>query len=390
MAKTLRGSMIVGRYKEQKDDFTDHGQVVTIDDDGVHFECKTTPYGFVAPDAKIWFQTFNEQNENGESVEREYLMTTGYLWTKAFPEANKVIEEGRPQSMELDNESVKGKWTDSINNNHEIFIINDAVFSKLCILGEDVEPCFEGASITKPEVCTTFDLDDGFRNTVYTMMQELQQIQSKQGGKMQMGKEAILETPVTELNASVAYAKDDEEDKKKKEDNSASNGGAEDKAENKEEKKDSASAADDKKEDDENEKKKNNFSLINDNTVSMEEYNNLKDKYSSLEKTIAELTQFKIEAEREKKNDLINKFTMLSREDKADVVTNIDKYSLEDIESKLSIKCFRQGLFVATRSANIENEIEIKNDPITTYSLAYDQKSNVPDWIRAVEENSNN
>ena len=55
MAKSLRGSMIVGYYKEEKEDFADHGQVVTIDDEGVHFSTKTTPYGFVSPDAEVWF-----------------------------------------------------------------------------------------------------------------------------------------------------------------------------------------------------------------------------------------------------------------------------------------------------------------------------------------------
>ena len=81
MAKTLRGSMIVGYYKKDKQDFSDHGQVITIDDSGVHFVCKTTPYGFVAPDARVWFQTFNEVDNAGNEIEREYLMTTGYLWT---------------------------------------------------------------------------------------------------------------------------------------------------------------------------------------------------------------------------------------------------------------------------------------------------------------------
>jgi hypothetical protein len=55
MAKSLRGSMIVGYYKKDKEDFADHGHIMTIDDEGIHFEVKTTPYGFVSPDAKVWF-----------------------------------------------------------------------------------------------------------------------------------------------------------------------------------------------------------------------------------------------------------------------------------------------------------------------------------------------
>lgn len=79
MAKTLRGAPIVGYYKEEKEDFADHGEKIIFDDEGVKFECMTKPYGFVAPDAKVWFQKFEDTDEFGNIVSREYLMTTGYL-----------------------------------------------------------------------------------------------------------------------------------------------------------------------------------------------------------------------------------------------------------------------------------------------------------------------
>ena len=37
MAKTLRGAPIVGYYKEKKEDFADHGEVMVWDDEGIHF-----------------------------------------------------------------------------------------------------------------------------------------------------------------------------------------------------------------------------------------------------------------------------------------------------------------------------------------------------------------
>jgi hypothetical protein len=55
----------------------------------------------------------------------------------------------------------------------EFFIINDAIFSKLCILGDDVEPCFEGSAVTAPQVSASFTLDDNFKHTLFEMMQEL-------------------------------------------------------------------------------------------------------------------------------------------------------------------------------------------------------------------------
>ena len=70
MAKTLRGAPIVGYFKEEINDFRDHGEEVIIDNDGIKFNCKTVPYGFVSPDAKVWFQEFEDTNDFGEKIIR--------------------------------------------------------------------------------------------------------------------------------------------------------------------------------------------------------------------------------------------------------------------------------------------------------------------------------
>lgn len=101
IGKTLRGAPIVGYYRDSKEDFTDHGEKIIIDDEGIKFECQTVPYGFVAPDAKVWFQNFEDNDGMGNTVVHKYLMTTGYLWTDQFPESSLPVEEGRPQSMEF-------------------------------------------------------------------------------------------------------------------------------------------------------------------------------------------------------------------------------------------------------------------------------------------------
>ena len=78
MAKTLRGAPIVGYYKDGNQDFFDHGEQVVCDGDGVHFNTLTKPYGFVSPDAEVWFQDFEESDGSGKITPRTYLMTTGY------------------------------------------------------------------------------------------------------------------------------------------------------------------------------------------------------------------------------------------------------------------------------------------------------------------------
>ena len=184
MSKTLRGCPIVGYFVEAKEDYSDHGEQVIIDGEGIKVNNLTKPYGFVAPDAKVWFQFFEDTDEFGNNTIREYLMTEGYLWTGQYEEAKRVIDQGNPQSMELDEKTLKGYWSTDNNKGIDFFIINDAIFSKLCILGEDVEPCFEGSSITAPDISSKFSKDNEFMNELLTMMNELKYtLNNNKGGK---------------------------------------------------------------------------------------------------------------------------------------------------------------------------------------------------------------
>ena len=413
MSKTLRGAPIVGYYRQDKEDFADHGEKVTIDDQGIKFECMTVPYGFVSPDAKVWFQKFEDVDDLGNTVVREYLMTTGFLWTGQFPECKGAVEgDGKPHSMELDGNSLNGEWSKNINEDMEFFIINDAVFSKLCILGEDVEPCFEGSSITAPKVSSTFNLDDDFKQTLFSMMQDLKF--ALEGGQETMvleNTEKTLdktnESVVTEFeNVSEGQSENSDvtaqtefekkEDEKKEEapaDNKESEVPAEKKKEDEEykkcEKKDyekkeeekeapAQTSADEKKDEEKKEEKK----------FSLEEYSALEEKITSLQKEYAELetkyqalVAFKNEVEEEKKDALINSFYMLSDEDKKDVVENKAQYSLEDIEAKLSVICVR-------KKVNFELE-DNTTDVATTFNLNDAKTESLPAWINAVKNTQN-
>ena len=75
---------------------------------------------------------------------------------------------------------------------------------------------------------------------------------------------------------------------------------------------------------------------------------------------------------------------MLDDEDKVDVNTNIDKYSLDDIEAKLSVICVRKKVNFDLEDSSKQDEI--KND-ITTYNLNDNIDSSIPAWVKAVKEN---
>ena len=366
MSTSLRGSPIVGYFKPEKGDFEDHGEIVTIEGSKVTFGCKTIPYGFVAPDAKVWFQSFEQFDDEGNSHVREYLMTEGYLWTGQYPECKSVIDEGRPQSMELDKDSLNGYWSENVKPNMEFFIINDAIFSKLCILGEDVEPCFEGASLYSNNQKT-------MGSTLYTMMKELET--ALKGGKEQMDENLNItpqvtpeiDTPAPEQevpaptdtqvdsapsqtdegsadNAADSYAKEDKKEDKPedKKDNEADDMSEEEKKK----------ATENKCGDDENKKK---YSLLE------EQCNTLKSQLESAQATINELNAFKLKIEQEEKQKLIGSFYMLSEEDKQDVITNIDKYSLDEIEAKLSVICVRKKVNFNLEDSNKNNNSKKEN-----------------------------
>lgn len=384
MAKTLRGAPIVGYYKEEKEDFADHGERVILDDEGIKFECLTKPYGFVAPDAKVWFQKFEDTDDFGNKIVREYLMTVGYLWTKQYEECQIALDEGRPQSMELDEESLDGHWSTNNKTGMDFFIINDAIFSKLCILGDDVEPCFEGASVTAPEVSTSFSkVDDTFKKTLYTMMQELKyaleggQDMDTENNNVNPEIAEDIVTPVDVNGEGTDFAKDDDKTKCAKDEDKTKCVKDDEENADSDEEQDSQDNSDDSNDNKEEEDKDKKYSLLEEN------YNDLQQKYSLLEEEYNKLVQFKDEIENKQKDELIKSFYMLSDEDKADVIANKAKYSLDEIEAKLSVICVRKKVNFDLDDTD-KNDDNVENDKVTTYTLE-NTESSVPAWIAALK-----
>ena len=402
MAKTLRGAPIVGYYKEEKEDFRDHGNQVILDDEGIKFNCLTRPYGFVSPDAKVWFQEFEDTDDFGNVLTREYLMTTGYLWTGQYEECKLAVEgEGKPHSMELDGDSMDGHWETNTKTGMDFFIINDATFSKLCILGDDVEPCFEGSKISAPEISTSFSkVDDNFKKTLFTMMQDLQ-FALKGGQNMDEQNNPVVEVaedaavaaePVAEPVPSVepvaeepavdatlvtedVPAADDGSEGVKDEPNNEGNTDFT----NNEPVVDTPANEDPVV--DENAEK---YALLeSENAELKNKLSELETKFSNLNTEYEKLVAFKAEIEEAEKDAMIAKFAMLSEEDKADVIANKSKYTVEDIESKLSVICVRKKVnFDSLDNSKINNNMSGQ----FTYTIS-NVPTDVPAWVQAVKNN---
>lgn len=111
------------------------------------------------------------------------------------------------------------------------------------------------------------------------------------------------------------------------------------------------------------------------------DYTQLKADYDNLTSEMEPLKQFKLETERKDKEAMINRFYMLSDDDKADVVKNIDTYSLDDIEAKLSVICVRNKV-----SFDLEDDTH-KDGPSMTFNFDDPSKdATIPAWVKAAME----
>lgn len=128
LLSTLKYSPVCGIYDEQEKDFTDHGESRQI----------AKAYGVVPENPNIAW----EKHLDEDGVEREYACADVLLWTARYKEANEII--GKPQSMELYANSIKGQW--KYINGRKCFEFLEGSFIGLTPLGENVEPCFEGAA----------------------------------------------------------------------------------------------------------------------------------------------------------------------------------------------------------------------------------------------------
>ena len=111
-----------------------------------------------------------------------------------------------------------------------------------------------------------------------------------------------------------------------------------------------------------------------------------KSDYETLKAETDSLREFKLSIEKKEKEDMIAGFYMLNDEDKKDVVDNIDKYSLDEIEAKLSVICVRNKV-----SFSLDNETEEPKQGFTFNLNTAVENSNeeIPEWIKAVQETAN-
>lgn len=125
---TLPYVPVKGIYDKFDDDYTDHGK---NHDEGRIYGIVPESYNFA------W-----EPHVDDDGVERIYACCDVLVFTALYHEASEIVSKG--QSMELFPPSIKGGW--KTIHGQRLFVYTDACFLGLQALGDDVEPCFEGAA----------------------------------------------------------------------------------------------------------------------------------------------------------------------------------------------------------------------------------------------------
>jgi len=325
-------------------------------------------------------------------------MTTGYLWSGQFEELTKVINEGQPQSMELDSSSLQGHWATDNNLGVDFFIINDATFSKLCILGDNVEPCYEGASVTSPEVSKNFSKNTEFQQTLFSMMNDLQTALNSKGGLNMSENELLNESAETveepalehELDIPADEAANEEPAPAEEEFAETDSADTDTVAETVEDiadefvdsKKDEEDESDDKDDDESDEADNDDDKKKPNNQHSLEEFEALQAELDSLRAEIKELREFKLNVENQQKDALIASYHMLSDEDKAEVIAHKSEFSLDEIKAKLAVIYVEKNVNFDMIDGQKE-EVE-DSTPTMTFSLDEEASEGVPAFIEAL------
>lgn len=130
LIQSLPYAPVVGIYDESAQDF------------GGHDSNRNTAqmYGIVPHNPNFAW----EDHLDKDGVLRTYACCDVYLYTGRYDAAKQIV--GKQQSMELDEKTIAGNWQFVGDFPQEVFVFTDAHFIGLSVLGDDKEPCFEGAA----------------------------------------------------------------------------------------------------------------------------------------------------------------------------------------------------------------------------------------------------
>lgn len=159
LLSSLPYTPVKGIFDAEEQDYTDHGQQRNLG----------RIYGIVPENPNLSWETHLDE----DGVERTYACTDVLIFTALYGEANQIFNKS--QSMELYDKSIQGNW--QFINGKKYYVFEHGCFLGLQVLGEDVEPCFEGAAFYT------------FYDKLNSVIEQIQKINSNFQNNEQGGKE---------------------------------------------------------------------------------------------------------------------------------------------------------------------------------------------------------
>lgn len=315
LIESASGCPVVGLWDTERQDFTDHSA-----------SDRKRAYGFIPENPNFAW----ESNYDYDGVERQYASFDIVLWTKAFAEANEIITH--PLSMELNPDTVNGEF--KVINGEYCFYFTSAEMLGVCVLGYNVEPCFEGARFIDVEEVNEFkrlfQLDKQqalltYNNKGETSMEN----EEKEKDLSPVEEFTQIRDDDIEVEPTQEFTEEQEQEQPEVQEEFS-----------KVEEKDSEPEAEEISPEEQFAKTISELEKVNEDFK--QKIDELENKISELEKMNFSLTEYKNnKVKQEKENLLENYAEVLTKEDLKDL--DIDKYSLEDLDDKLAAMAYRKN-----------------------------------------------
>ena len=189
---SLANVPVVTHYLRKDDELGGHDmELITGEDGKLYMVYVTEPVGVVPSSPNCWWE---EVEETSGDV-HEYLCVEVLLWKRQ--EAYKLIKESGVvgQSMEI-----------TINDGHDgdgMYCIDSFIFTALCLLGDEHEPCFESASLNVFGLSSFQAQYQEMLNEFKLAFAQVSGTNPVQGGEEPMNNELDVNVPVEDAPENV-------------------------------------------------------------------------------------------------------------------------------------------------------------------------------------------
>lgn len=326
---------VKAEYIEENKDLGSHGGKLIIDDNGIEFVQTTKPMGVVIANTDRFEDVVTMNGEN-----QRYFCVDVYLWFDQFKKELDMFKNGERRSQSMEVEILESHYDYDTNTEY----VHDFKPLALCMLGNDCPPAFVNSKVKVQFESDEFKAQYNNMLSALDKVIKMQEEFSKEGGvDVEDNKQEQVDEVVEPVTEPVVYEEpivNDEEVEATETETEETPEQVDYQALHTE----LQQAFNDLK------------TQYDDLTI---QYNQLNDEVGGLREfksnIEAQEQQAQLEMERQDKQAMMDSFTDLTVEEKAQAIDNIDNFTIEEIESKLSVAFARK-----IKTTKVDDAEEVK------------------------------